>query len=569
MKSKSNKTGKLIGHIVTLAVIALVALAFILCLVSYIEIRNSYQDMGQEELSVACKQLQITINGSYNGDFHIEEDQLWKGDWNLESPEENMQGVLDELKKNTGLEYTIILDKTRALTTIDGMKGKDIGDAAYNSVKAGKAFSDYKTVINGKVYYVYYMPEYNEDGSYAGCFFAGRPAADIKKQISSKVSVMIILTVVATLAFVIVGLMLSTKYSKIMKGIADTVDTLASGQLNIDIEEKSVERKDELGLIAEGSKSLSNRLAEVIGKTKNMAIELNKSGAELSESASQASEASSQVTEAVDEISKGAVSQAESVESAAGNTNDIGNEIEIIAENVEQLDNYSKEMRTACDSAMVAIDDLIRQSDEVKLSVQEIEETINSTNESAKAISEFSSAITEIASQTNLLSLNASIEAARAGEAGRGFAVVAQEIGSLATQSNQSAEEIKKIVDVLLANAEESVKVMQKLNDSFALQSEQMNSTKENMESMADNVNNVSGSAGIIAGKVDELNTAKDTLVEIISDLSAISEENAASTEETNASMEELNATFAIINEAAANLQALASDLSDTISYFN
>ncbi len=180
----------------------------------------------------------------------------------------------------------------------------------------------------------------------------------------------------------------------------------------------------------------------------------------------------------------------------------------------------------------------------------------------------FTQAIADIAAQTNLLSLNASIEAARAGEAGRGFAVVADEIRDLADQSRQSAEQIKKVVDKLLADASESVDVMVKLNENFSHQSEQLNITRHDMMELSGNVENVSQSASEIAKRIENLNVAKQSLIGIIQDLSAISEETAASTQETNASMEELNATFSIINESASALQSLAVQLQDTISYF-
>ena len=116
MNRKEGKNKHLIGHIVTIAVAGIVALAVILCIIAFVEIRSAYHEMGEEELKVACVQLQHTINGSYDGEWHIEDGQLWKGEYNMEGDNgeglvENLQKTMEDLKASTGLEYTIIMDK--------------------------------------------------------------------------------------------------------------------------------------------------------------------------------------------------------------------------------------------------------------------------------------------------------------------------------------------------------------------------------------------------------------------------------------------------------------------------
>lgn len=398
--------------------------------------------------------------------------------------------------------------------------------------------------------------------------WAEQEHAAIKKSIVKKITGLAVVFGIVSVLLILLAIAIIREIRKGVSSATADLNELASGNLNVELPDDSELGKDEVGQMRKAAKSLTLKLQDIMSRSNSMARNLSAEGDNLASSSDQASQASGQVSIAVDEISQGAVSQAESVEHAAGNTNDIGNDIEVIASNVEQLDTFAESMKVTCDEAMSSLNMLLEQSREVQESVQAIGQTINSTNESANGIHDFVNNITAIASQTNLLSLNASIEAARAGEAGRGFAVVAEEIAALAEQSNQSAQEIGRIVEKLMYDASTSVDVMNRLNDSFETQSTQMETTKENMESMAQGVVSVAESAGAIASKIEGLTSAKDTLVGIVSDLSAISEENAASTEETNASMQELNATFNLINQSAGNLQNLASELSEIISYF-
>ena len=383
---------------------------------------------------------------------------------------------------------------------------------------------------------------------------------------TNNLRLMIILGVVAFAIIVIIVFVLTSKISKPLIKAVDEINKTASGDISSEVRIRSNVR--EVDQIGRSLTDLKRKLRDVIIKTKDMSNDLSIAGTDLAGSADRATATSSHVTGAVSEVSRGASSQAESVQTAAARTDSMGSDIDNISNNIASLDEASENMKNSCDKVADALRQIVSQNRNVSDAISEIGNTISATNDSANEIAKFSDAINSIAAQTNLLSLNASIEAARAGEAGRGFAVVADEIRALADQSKNSADEIRTIVDKLLYDAGQSVKTMDSLNESFRSQGEQIIATQQDMDEMSDNVIVVSENSRSIRNMVRNLESAKESLVEIVESLSAISEENAASTQETSESMSELGSTFSVINESASQLQVLAADLTDTISYF-
>jgi methyl-accepting chemotaxis protein len=103
------------------------------------------------------------------------------------------------------------------------------------------------------------------------------------------------------------------------------------------------------------------------------------------------------------------------------------------------------------------IESINRLADDVNRSA----EVIASLGTDADQIGTVINVISSIAEQTNLLALNAAIEAARAGEQGRGFSVVADEVRTLATRTQQSTDEIQRMIERLQSGARNAVTEMQ------------------------------------------------------------------------------------------------------------
>ena len=483
--------------------------------------------------------------------------------------------IVDALKESTEYDFTIFYGDTRVTTSLtdretgERLVGTKASDKVIQTVlNEGQEYSDTAVVINGNPYYGYYVP-ITQNGTTVGIAFAGLPSEDINSFITAKVMTILTISIIVLIGIVIVGLIFSMSLGKALSHIEAVISEIGKGNLKVSVDDKYKKRSDELGNMAREMESLVAKLVEAIGNAKNSSKVLFNSGTSLKEMASQTSNTTNEVSRAVEDISRGAMTQAEETETASVNVGQIGDIITEIVTSVDTLNTASLNMKNASDESTVIIKELGISNDRTTEAIQKISEQVHTTNDSVQEIRQAIEMITSIATETNLLSLNASIEAARAGEHGRGFAVVASQIQKLAEESNNSAQEIEKIIDTLLKDSEQTVAVMDEVNVIVSEQREKLEQTKEKFNLVTDGVSSTRNETEIIDKQAKACNTARARIVDIIQNLSAISQENAASTEETTASMEELNATLSILAESAENLLALSIELENNMEFFH
>lgn len=327
-------------------------------------------------------------------------------------------------------------------------------------------------------------------------------------------------------------------------------------------------RKDETGVMNRAISALQQELALVATNINEQCEKLNAASGSMAQSVDETLNTVEQVEKAVTEIAQGATSQAQETQTATEQIIVMGSMIEETGVEVEELRENARKMRSASEQAMEILDALGEVNQQTKDAIAVIAKQTDVTNESAMKIKMAVDIITDIAEETNLLSLNASIEAARAGEQGRGFAVVAGQIQRLAEQSNESAQQITGIIELLIQETQRSVQTMEDVKAVIEKQDENVTLTEKAFGDVKDGITQSIEGIRNITRRTEELDQARVKVVDVVQNLTAIAEENAASTEETSASATEMSTIMENIDSNAKSLNEVADQLHNTISKF-
>ena len=562
---------KLQYKMLILAIIPVLVMGIVAILISNTVVKNKLLDDAKQKLKATSNAVLAAYDQNAGDYFVNATGDVWKGAYNvsLSTP------FIDDIAAKTGIEVTFFYNDTRLVTSLKDADGKRIlgskaGDfLVENVLQDGNEVFTNRVLVDGTFYFGYYVPVHqNNSDEIIGMVFAGMPVKEIYASLNLITMIFTVAILVILVIAVIGCLLVSRGIAKSIRNSMDVVKQISEGNLNVEIEQSMLDRKDEEGALSCNTQTLIDNLSAMIGKISNNTMTLNASSEEMNAAAGQAGNAVGNINDDLHNMLTGAVEQTGNAQNIKNSIHNMNIHLEKTLGEVDHLSDETKAMLDARNDVDKSLNQLDASNQDVMTEVENIQKQTQQNNESVEKIIAAVSYISDIADQTNLLSLNASIEAARAGETGKGFAVVAEEIGKLANQSNEASTEISELVNLLSYNSNQTMDIMDSVQDAMNDQTKKLVETANIFKQLQEHVSHVADGVDVIRDATVQLGKETDEIGKDIKNLSDIAQRNEDTVKGTISFSDEVLGTVNSVTEMSTEVSSSANDMAGVVSHF-
>lgn len=536
-------------------------------------VKNSMMDETKDALKGTAAATLAAYDQNTGDYLETSNGDIWKGSYNISKSE----NLVDRIKDNTGMDVTFFYGDKRIMTSAMDENGNRIlkskaGDVIVEKVlNGGEEYFSEAVSIEGTLNYGYFMPVYQNgsDTDIVGMVFVGTNKQDKDAVVMRLLGSIVAAVVAIMLVCLIVSTKLASTISRNIRTSIKTVEKIAAGDLNVQVNNKLLKSKDEIGDLSRVTITLRDAMQRTTLEINQNVQKLLEASSLLGTAADNTNGTMNKVRTAVNRIVENSAEQAENSKSTSEHMRLMGDNITETSAEVEALNSNAEFMHQSSEKAAETLANLQRINGEVEQIIGEVQEQTNRTNDSVQQIYKATAFIASIAEETDLLSLNASIEAARAGENGKGFAVVAEQIKKLSEQSNQSSNEIEETAMMLSEDSQKAVEIMQKMQEIIMSQSESMQDTQKVVEEVVAQIANSMQSIQQIKETTEHLANVRNEVLQAVETLSNIAQDSVSGTKKTYEDTEEVVDTFKQVYMSAEQLREIADQLAGSVQYFH
>ena len=350
-------------------------------------------------------------------------------------------------------------------------------------------------------------------------------AEDLSMQAQLKKSALLIIgsSALALLVGLIAAWVITRLIVAPLRRVIAVAQQIAAGDLSGSMD---VSRRDEIGQLMQAMQQMGSGLSQIVSGLQSGIEHLASAAHSLSS-----------VTEQTNvEVSN----QKEETEQVATAMNQMTATVHDVARNAEEAAQAAQTADDKVDSGQRVVRQSLQRIELLATSSTSASASIESLSEEIQNIGTVLSVIKSVAEQTNLLALNAAIEAARAGEQGRGFAVVADEVRALAKRTQQSTEEIERLVSTLRAAAQASVQQIRQSGELVKLAVSDTLETESALGSIAVAVSLIQQMNQQIAAAAEEQSSVAEEINRSVTSIRASADQSALSMQDNTASSTQL-----------------------------
>ena len=237
---------------------------------------------------------------------------------------------------------------------------------------------------------------------------------------------------------------------------------------------------------------------------------------------------------------EGANTQARETDQVATAVTEMTAAVSEVANNASTTMEATKEAEDKAEDGRGVVTETVKSINALASEMNHASEVIKKLEGFSEEIGSVLDVIKEIAEQTNLLALNAAIEAARAGEQGRGFAVVADEVRTLAGRTQNSTDEIQKMIDQLQGAAREAVSVMERGHEKVEVSVDNASKAGEALKAITESVTTIANMTAQIASSAEEQSHVSEEINQNVVSISQVTEKTVQRAQDTSVESEKL-----------------------------